>query len=204
MSKVKYIRVSTEEQNIDRQIKNAKDFSKVYVDRISGAICFSDRKEAKKLLRDIDAGIVSEIHVSSIDRLGRNILDILTVIERLNEKSISLFVENIGMYSIVDNKLNPVFKMIISVLGNVAEMERVYLKERQKQGIDIAKAKGIYTGRLYGSKMTDEQILEKYKTVVKELTENGQSLRRAAKLGGCSLGTAQKIKRVLEKKDNRL
>ena len=46
--------------------------------------------------------------------------------------------------------------------------------------------------------MTDEQFLEKYKTVAKELTENGQSLRRAALLGGCSLGTAQKIKRMIE------
>ena len=114
-------------------------------------------------------------------------------------KSISLFVENIGMYSMTGNKINPAFKMIISVLGNVAEMERDHLRERQKQGIEIAKAKGIYKGRLYGSKMTDEQYLRKYKTVVKELTENKQSLRRAALLGGCSLGTAQKIKRIINK-----
>jgi hypothetical protein len=52
--------------------------------------------------------------------------------------------------------------------------------------------------------MTDEQLMEKYKAAVKELVENGQSLRRAALLGGCSLGTAQKIKRVIEKKDGRL
>jgi len=203
MGKVKYIRVSTEEQNINRQGQNAKDFFRVYIDRVSGAISFSDRKEARKLLRDIDAGTVSEVHISSIDRLGRNILDILTVIERLNEKSVTLFVENIGMYSKIDSKPNPVFKMIVSVLGNVAEMEREYLRERQKQGIDIAKAKGIYTGRLYGSKMTDEQLIAKYRVAVKEL-ESGQSLRRAALLGGCSLGTAQKIRRVIKKKDNRL
>jgi DNA invertase Pin-like site-specific DNA recombinase len=143
---------------------------------------------------------VSEVHVSSIDRLGRNILDILTVIEYLNEKSVLLFVENIGMYSMADNKINPAFKMIISVLGNVAEMERDYLRERQKQGIEIAKAKGIYKGRLYGVKLTNEQLLDKYKVVAKELTENKQSLRRAALLGGCSLGTAQKIKKIF--KDN--
>ena len=198
MSKVKYIRVSTEEQNTERQVKNANEFFRVYVDRTSGAICFNERKEAKKLLRDIDSGLVSEVHVSSIDRLGRNILDILTVIEWLNEKSVSLFVENIGMYSVTDNKPNPAFKMIISVLGNVAEMEREYLRERQKQGIEIAKAKGTYRGRLYGTKMSDEQLLEKYKMVAKELKENKQSLRRAALLGGCSLGTAQKIKRIIE------
>jgi DNA invertase Pin-like site-specific DNA recombinase len=199
MAKVKYIRVSSEEQNIGRQNNNAKDFSKVYIDKVSGTVLFSQRKEAKKLLRDINAGLVKEVHVSSIDRLGRNILDILTVIERLNEKSVSLFVENIGMYSLADGKLNPAFKMIISVLGNVAEMERECLRERQKQGIEIAKAKGIYTGRRYGSKMTDEKMIERYRQVVKELTENGQSIRRAAKLGGCSFGTAIKIKRIIGK-----
>jgi len=200
MSKVKYIRVSTEEQNIERQNINAKDFSKLYIDKVSGSIRFAERKEAKKLLKDIEAGVISEIHVASIDRLGRNILDILTVIESLNNKSIPLFVENLGMFSMTDGKSNPAFKMIVSVLGNVAELEREYLLERQKQGIEIAKAKGVYKGRLYGSKMSDEQLLTKYKTVVKELTDNAQSLRRAALLGSCSLGTAQKIKKILDKK----
>ena len=89
--------------------------------------------------------------------------------------------------------------LVVPLLGNVAEMEREYLRERQKQGIEIAKAKGRYMGRLYGTKMTDEQFLKKYKEVVKELTENKQSLRRAALLGRCSLGTAQKIKRIIER-----
>lgn len=203
MTKVKYIRVSTEEQNISRQHINSKEFTKVYIDKTSGAIKFNERKEAKKLLKDIELGAITEIHVSSIDRLGRNILDILTVIEILHEKSIALFVENIGMYSMINNKINTAFKMIISVLGNVAEMERDYLRERQKQGINIAKANGTYSGRLYGTKMSDEQLLEKYKVVVKELSENNQSLRRAALLGGCSLGTAQKIKKIIGKNNNK-
>ncbi|PCI31621.1 MAG: hypothetical protein COB60_11165 [Flavobacteriaceae bacterium] len=86
--------------------------------------------------------------------------------------------------------------MIASVLGNEAEMERNNMLERQKAGIEIAKAKGVYTGRLYGSRMTDEEFLKKYKKVEVEL-RNGESLRRAAKLGCCSLGVAQKIKRLM-------
>jgi DNA invertase Pin-like site-specific DNA recombinase len=196
MTKVKYIRVSTEEQNTGRQEVNAKEFTKIYIDKTSGSIKFTERKEAKKLIADIEAGIVKEIHISSIDRLGRNIIDILTMVEFFNEQSIRLFVENIGMYSLVDNKPNPSFKMIISVLGNVAEMERTNMLERQRQGIELAKSKGTYKGRLYGTRMTDSEILAKYKIVVREL-KNGQSLRRAAKLGECSLGTAQKIQRLL-------
>lgn len=196
MSKVKYIRVSSEEQNTGRQEVNAKEFSKIYIDKVSGSIKFIDRKEASKLLADIETGVVSEIHISSIDRLGRSIIDILTMVEFFNLKSIKLFVENIGMFSLIDNKPNPSFKMIVSVLGNVAEMERSNMLERQRQGIELAKAKGSYTGRLYGSKISDADFLTKYKSVAKEL-KNGESLRRASKIGGCSLGTAQKIQRLL-------
>lgn len=196
MTKVKYIRVSTTDQNTSRQEVNAKEFSKIYIDKTSGSIQFTERKEASKLISDIENGIVSEIHISSIDRLGRNIIDILTVVEYFNQKSIKLFVENIGMFSLIDNKPNPSFKMIVSVLGNVAEMERSNMLERQKQGIELAKAKGTYKGRLYGTRMTNDEVLVKYKAVVREL-KNGESLRRASKIGGCSLGTAQKIQRLI-------
>lgn len=198
MTKVKYIRVSTEEQNTSRQEVNTKDFSKVYIDKTSGAIKFKERKEAKKLISDIESGIISEIHISSIDRLGRNIIDILTTVEYFNQKQVNLFIENIGMFSLISNKPNPSLNLIISVLGSVASLERLSMLERQRQGIELAKAKGIYTGRLFGSKMTNEEILNKYKSVVREL-KNGESLRRAAKIGGCSLGTAQKVQRLITK-----
>lgn len=197
--KVKYIRVSTDEQNTARQEINSQSFQKIYIDRISGSTQFSDRKEGKKLIADIESGMVSEIHLNSIDRLGRSILNILEVVEYLNNKSIRLFVENIGMYSLIEGKPNPSFKMIVSVLANVAEMERSNMLERQRQGIELAKAKGAYTGRLHGTKISQEQLLEKYKTVAKEL-KKGESLRRAARLGGCSLGTAQKVKSLIDLK----
>jgi len=197
MNKVKYVRVSTEEQNTARQQVNAKSFFKVYTDRVSGSVNFADRKEAKKLLADVEAGLVSEIHINSIDRLGRSILNILMMVEYFNEKAVNLHVENIGMYSLIDDKPNPTFKMLVSVLGNVSEMERLNMLERQRQGIELAKLRGSYKGRMYGSKITDEEVLHKYKSAVKEL-RNGESLRRAAKIGGCSLGTTQKIKSILD------
>jgi hypothetical protein len=58
------------------------------------------------------------------------------------------------------------------------------------------KLQGKYKGRLYGSRMTDEEFLKKYKKVEVEL-QNGESLRRAARLGGCSLGVAQKVKKLM-------
>lgn len=196
MKKVKYIRVSSEDQNEARQKINSNEFDKVYVDKCSGSIKLCERKEGKRLLTEVESGQISEVHIQSLDRLGRNIIDILTVIEYLSSNSVCLFVENIGMYSLIEGKVSPSFKMIVSVLANVAEMERSAILERQRQGIELAKAKGIYKGRLYGTKMKPEEILEKYKKVVKEL-KGGQSLRRSAALGGCSLGTAQKVKHYL-------
>ncbi|SNR32419.1 hypothetical protein SAMN06265371_101270 [Lutibacter agarilyticus] len=75
-------------------------------------------------------------------------------------------------------------------------MERNNMLERQKAGIELAKLQGKYKGRLYGSSMTNEEFLKKYKKVAQEL-EVAQSLRRAARLGGCSLGVAQKVKRLM-------
>lgn len=196
MTKVKYIRVSTLEQNTERQQKNENDFNKIYVDKTSGSISFFDRQQSKKLINDISLGKIAEVHVVSIDRIGRNILDILTVCEYFTNNDVNLYVENIGMYSMIEDKPNPIFKMIVSVLGNVAEMERNNMLERQKAGIEIAKAKGVYKGRLYGSRMTDEEFLKKYKKVEIELRK-GESLRRSAKLGEVSLGVAQKVKRLM-------
>ena len=196
MTKVKYIRTSTLEQNTGRQETNSNNFKKVYIDKCSGSIKLGERPQGKKLIKDLESGIITEVHISSIDRLGRNIIDILTMIEFFTERKINMYVENIGMYSMIDNKPNPCFKMIVSVLGNVAEMERTSMLERQRQGIELAKANGTYKGRLYGTKMTDEETLRKYKKVAKQL-KNGASLRLASAYGNCSLGTAQKIQRLL-------
>lgn len=198
MAKVKYIRTSTVEQNNERQKVNGEKYDHLYIDKCSGSIRLKERPNGKRLLNKVKSGKIKEIHVSSIDRLGRNILDILQVLEVLNNFKVNLFVENIGMNSLIaSDKPNPTFKMIVSVLGNVAEMERENMLERQKQGIAIAKAKGVYKGRVAGTKMSDEQFIEKYPKLIREL-KAGESLRRAAALAGCSLGTAQKARRILK------
>ncbi len=197
MSKVKYIRCSTVDQNTDRQELNSKQFSKVYIDRCSGTIQLKDRKAGKHLINDIENGLVSEVHVSSICRLGRNIVELLGNVEYFMNRNVQLYVENIGMFSMINSKPNPSFKMIVSVLGNVAEMERLGMLEKQRAGIEVAKAKGKYKGRLHGTTMRPAELVEKYKKVVKEL-QKGESLRRAAAIGGCSLGTAQRVQLALK------
>lgn len=194
--KARYNRISTPNQKLERQLAKQHPEEVLYNDVISGSVPFHERPKGEELLKAIETGSITYVSVSSIDRLGRNLMDILATLEFCNEKSVTLKVDNLGIESMIDGKPNQVFKLIISVLGNVAEMERANILERQREGIELAKAKGVYKGRVRGSVESDEQVLEKYKEVIKYLKQN-QSLRNTAKLAGVSLGTVQKVKRVL-------
>lgn len=196
--KARYIRISTGNQNTERQLEKNHPNEKLYIDIVSGAVPFKEREQGNRLIQDIEADSIKYISVHSIDRLGRNLFDILATLEFLNEKKVTLKVDNLGIESLVNNKPNSAFKLIISVMANIAEMERETMLERQKEGIKIAIAKGVYKGRVKGSKESDEQVLSKYKEVVKYL-KRGQSLRDIAKLCNVSLGTVQKVKKILEK-----
>jgi len=196
--KARYNRISTANQKLERQIAKQNPNEVLYNDVISGSVAFNERVKGKELIESIKSGDINYISVSSIDRLGRNLMDILSTLEFCNENSVTIKVDNLGIESMVDNKPNQVFKLIISVLGNVAEMERENILERQREGIAIAKAKGTYKGRVKGSVESDEEVLKKYKEVVKYLKQK-QSLRNTAKLSGVSLATTQKVKRILLK-----
>jgi len=94
-----YIRVSTSEQNTDRQKINTED-CKIYEDKISGIIPFNERLQAKKLIKDISNGLVDEVEVSNLNRLGRNMKDIISTIDFFNEKKVNLFVKDLNINSL--------------------------------------------------------------------------------------------------------
>lgn len=195
--KIKYNRISSSSQNLERQQLNKNQFDLIIDEICSGSVSFFERKESKKIINLIRLSKVTEIHTSSIDRIGRNIIDILLVSEYLQKNNVNLFVENIGIYSMINNKPNPTFKLIVSVLGNVAEMERETLLERQKAGIAIAKLKGgIYNGRKFGTTQSNEDFIKKYQVAYNELV-NGSTLKRSSLLGECSIGTTQRLKKLI-------
>ena len=199
--KARYIRVSTANQKIERQLIKEHPEEMLFIDVISGSIPFKDRPKGHELMSKIKNGDITYISVHSIDRLGRNLFDILSTLELLNNKLITLKVDNLGIESLVDDKPNHAFKLIISVMANIAEMERESLLERQREGIAIAKAKGVYRGRVKGSIESDEEVLHRYKNIIKHL-KKGYSLRVTAKLCEVSLGTVQKVKAILNKTDS--
>jgi DNA invertase Pin-like site-specific DNA recombinase len=195
MQSAKYIRVSTTEQNTLRQENTTH---KTYIDKCSGSIPFSERTNAIKLLNDIANKKIDTLIVHSIDRLGRNAFDIQTTLNTLSNLNINVYVENIGLYSMIENKPNSIFKMITDVLSNVAEMERTSLLERQKEGIIIAKAKGTYKGRQLDTTETTQQFLSKYNQSHLELIKDeNYSIRKLASITNLSNNTVVKIRKIL-------
>ena len=196
--KIRYNRISTANQNLERQLAKQNPDEVLFNDVVSGSVAFAERKKGKELIKQIEAGNVTYISVASVCRLGRGLYDLINTLEYFNSKGVVLRVDNLGLESMVLGKVNPTFNLIISVMANVAQMERETLLERQKEGIAIAKAKGIYTGRVKGSVESDAEVLSKYRDVAKFL-KMGKSLRDVESRCEVSLGTVQKVKGILNK-----
>ncbi len=201
--KARYIRTSTLKQNEERQLAKQHEGEKLFIDKISGTVSFNERPEAKKLLEAIKQGEINYLSVSSIDRIGRSTLDVLQSIDALTKAGIALKVDNLGLESLVNGKENPTFKLICSVLANISEMERATLRERQLEGIIEAKKRGVYKGREKGTAETPEEIIVKYKEVVRFIRMK-KPLRDAASRCGVSLGTVQKVKKALLNSSNNM
>ncbi len=193
-----YVRVSSLDQNTARQTVNEKDF-KVFTDYCSGAIAFADRKEASKVLKLLKSNKITSLTVSSIDRLGRNVQDLLNTIEAFNEMKVPIIFKSQGLTTLdKDGKENPIARMIISILGIVSEMERVQIKERQREGIDIAKIRGKYKGRKTGS--TEDTLMflskPKNKLALEYLKKGNLKNTEISKLVGIHINTITKIRKL--------
>ena len=138
--KIGYIRVSTQEQNTMRQeaLMEALGVDEVYIDRMSGKN--TNRPELQKMMEYVRKG--DTVIVESISRFARNTRDLLELVEKLSAKG----VEFVSKKEAIDTT-TPTGKFMLTVFGAVAELEREYILQRQREGIAIAKANGVYKGR---------------------------------------------------------
>lgn len=138
--KIGYIRVSTQEQNTIRQevLMTELGVDEVYIDRMSGKNI--NRPELKKMMDYVRRG--DTVIVESISRFARNTRDLLDLVEQLAEKG----VEFVSKKEAIDTT-TPTGKFMLTIFGAVAELEREYILQRQREGIAIAKEQGKYTGR---------------------------------------------------------
>jgi len=201
--KINYIRVSTGTQSKEVQEFNLSSEYKVFKEVVSGSIAFAERTEGAKIIQLVKEGKVEEILIHDISRIGRNNLDILKTIEFFTLHNVNLVSRREGLSTMIEGKSNPIATLIIGILSTLAQHERERLKERQKEGIDNAKLKGVYKNN---GKNRKQETLEEFsaksstKKILKYLNE-GNSLRRTALLSSCSLGKVQKVVRLLFNKE---
>ncbi|KRN04632.1 recombinase family protein [Holzapfeliella floricola] len=147
MSKIGYARVSSPSQNLDRQIQELTNVKvdKIFQEKISGKNV--DRPQLIQLLNTILVN--DEVVVCSLDRIGRNSSDIKNIMQQIQQKGATVTILNMPSFRGIENRnlrelLN---SLIIDLFSYVAESEREMMLERQRQGIEIAKRKGVYKGR---------------------------------------------------------
>ena len=140
MSKIGYIRVSTEHQETARQqeIMDSNHVDRIFSEKLSGAN--ADRPQLRAMLDYVREG--DTLYVESISRLGRSTRDLLNIIDTLTDKGVTLVShkENIDTDT-------PTGKYMLTVFAALSQLEREQLRQRQREGIEIAKAQGKYTGR---------------------------------------------------------
>lgn len=155
--KIGYIRVSTQEQNTIRQeaLMASLSVDEVYIDRMSGKN--ANRPELQKMMEYVRKG--DTVIVESISRFARNTHDLLELVEKLTAKG----VEFVSKKEAIDTT-TPTGKFMLTVFGAVAELEREYILQRQREGIAIAKEQGKYKGRKPIEAPELEQTIAKWKS----------------------------------------
>lgn len=196
-TRVLYARVSTLDQKTDRQIVDANSYDLVIEDKCSGSIPFFERDGGKKIKTLVERGCNMELEVKSLDRLGRDLLDVLNTILFFNNHRICIYFVSQGLKTLNDKgEENPISKMVISILGVISEMEKKNINERTKEGIEIAKALGKYKGRNQGTKEEIHYFLSKPKNKkALDYLKKGFKNSEVAKITGLSINTIVKIKK---------
>ena len=155
--KIGYIRVSTQEQNTIRQevLMKSLGVDEIYIDRMSGKN--ANRPELQKMMEYVRKG--DTVIVESISRFARNTRDLLELVEKLTAKG----VEFVSRKEAIDTT-TPTGKFMLTVFGAVAELEREYILQRQREGIAIAKEQGKYKGRKPIDAPEFEQVTARWKS----------------------------------------
>ena len=202
-------RCSTNRQDYNRQIDELTDYCgnnnwsilKVFANKVSGAKKLEERPEIQEMISFVKNNHVDMVVVLSIDRLGRNTLEALKLIQLLNENHIALYVKNYNLCTLDENgKPNPVASLISTILLEVAQMERLTIAERMESGrnryIRICKEEGIKMGRPSSYRKSDDKYKEQYSKEISLLRKN-ISLRNVQKLTGTSVGTLRKLQKFV-------
>lgn len=195
--RVKYNRVSTILQTGNRFDADNEKYDLILMDKISGSVPFRERPQAKILIDYIEQGLVVELVVEELSRLGRHTGDCILTLEWMDSKGVNVIVRNLGVASRPNGKKNPIWNVLTSVISSLYTLELENIKERTSVGRQIYVQRGGVLGRKVGSTLSDRDFIEKPKSkkileyLIKEWT-----LREIAKQLDCSTRTIQKVKKT--------
>lgn len=202
-------RVSTDKQDYERQLVELREYCSragwqivhEFAAKVSGAKQNEERSEITELVNYVESNHIKRVVCLEVSRLGRNTLESLKVIQILNEHKVSLFIKNYGLETLTpDGNVNPVASLITTILLEIAQMERLTIKERMTSGRNqyIAKCReqGIKMGRPASYRKSEAAYREQY---AKELSllRKGISLRNVSALTGTSVNTLRKLLSII-------
>ncbi|MGY3808861.1 recombinase family protein [Aeromonas veronii] len=176
MALVGYARVSTVGQSLDTQLQAPAECSTIFQEKVSGAR--DDRPQLAQLLNFVREGDV--VLVTKLDRLARNTRHLLEISEYLQSKQVALRILNLGI-----NTSTPTGKLMLTMIGAIATFERELMLERQAEGIELAKQRGVYKGRKPTAMAKGEEVLA--------LADRGLAKTEIARQTGISLSSVQRI-----------
>ena len=203
-----YARVSStgERQSTERQVADLTRYAAasgmevvaVYEEKASGAK--RDREQLAECLAFLKGGGAEHLLVTELSRLGRSLRQVLEVVDELTERGVNIYFQDHDMNTLTTKgTTNQVTKLLISMLGSFAEVEREQIASCLQSGRKLALEKGTFKpGRPEGTGMTKEELLAKYPKAVKRL-QAGRTIREVAADCKLSTKTIQKIKNALKK-----
>lgn len=203
-----YSRVSSlnDRQNAERQIADLTQFAdrndftilEIFSEKISGAKKNEERVILTNCLEYCVVNRVDTLLLSELSRLGRNTLEVLKSLDYLHNNKVNVYIQNLSINTLLDNKeINPVASILVTVMAEMAKIERANIVYRLNSGRNNYIANGGKLGRKAGSIKSLEKKKEEYKDVIRLLKLN-YSIRNVAKLANCSISTVQRIKKTFE------
>ena len=192
-----YARVSSKDQNLARQIEALTNAGckRIFQEKQSGKN-IQDRPELNKLLKTIHEEDI--VVVLSLDRLSRNSADIKILLSQIERKGATFDILDLPSFSGVEdlNLRRLLNNLVIDLMSYIAEHERAKIRERQAEGIKLAKERGAFIGKQleYGPNATNPQKRAIYHAIVKSL-QLGESISYIARMNNVSRSTVYRIKR---------
>ena len=191
-------------QDYERQINDLRTLASannwvveaIFAEKVSGAKKNIERIELMNMISYINSHNINKVLITELSRLGRDTLQVLQTIEILNQNRVSVFIQNYNIETLTpEGEINPMSQFLITILAEVARMERKTIRERVASGYQNFLNNGGKVGRNMGYTKSDEAMREEYGEEIR-LLKRGYSLRNTSKLTGTSINTLRKLTKL--------